>query len=111
MNLKNFNVAYFFRWPSKLRISGVVLLLSLGSCSSPLYTPVKENIPASANIVDLKKGRELYINKCGSCHTLFLPAKYDRANWTGAVNNMQEKAQISDSEKNLIIDYLSMGNK
>ena len=111
MNLKNFNVACFFRWPSKLRISGMVLLLSLGSCSSPLYTPLKENMPASANIENLTKGRRLYINNCGSCHTLFLPAKYDRANWIRAVNNMQEKAQISDSEKNLIIDSLSMGNK
>ncbi len=109
--MKNFNVAYFSQWPSKIRISLLVLLVSLVSCSSPLYAPTKDKMPATANIEELKKGRQLYVSKCSSCHTLFLPEKYDRKHWTEAVSNMQQKAQISDDEKNLIIDYLSKGNK
>lgn len=109
MNLKNFNAAYFSQWPYKIRISLLTLLLSLVSCSSPLYTPVKENIPATANIEELKKGRQLYVSKCGSCHNLRLPEKFNREGWIGALEKMQPKAKITDEEKNLILDYLSKG--
>lgn len=109
MNLKNYNAAYYSQWPSKIRIIAFGLLFGINSCSSPLYVPGKDNIPATANIDNLKKGRELYVSKCASCHTIFLPEKYNRIEWSKTVNRMQPKAKITDEEKNLILDYLSKG--
>lgn len=111
MNLKNFNAVCYSRWQSERNIIISVLILLIFSCSSPLYSPTKENVAPTANLDKLKKGRQLYVNKCSSCHTLFLPEKFNRAQWTEAVNHMQQKAQITDEEKELIIDYLSKGKK
>ena len=109
MNLKNFNAACFSQWPSEFKISAFVLLLSLSSCSSPLYMPSKNNVANTADIENLKSGRKLYINKCGSCHMLRLPERYNRTQWTEAMVKMQKKAKISDEEKQLILDYVLNG--
>jgi len=89
----------------------LILLISFVSCSSPLYTPTKENIPSTSNIEDLKKGREIYVSKCGSCHTLRLPEKFNREGWKDALEKMQPKAKITDEDRNLILDYLSKGKE
>ena len=109
MNLKNFNAACYSRWPSEIKIVALVLLLVLCSCSSPLYMPSKNNVANTADIEELKSGRKIYVNKCGSCHTLRLPEKFTRTQWTEAMVKMQKKAKISDEEKQLILNYLSKG--
>lgn len=76
----------------------------LFSCATELYLPTKaiEKIP----LEDLKKGRILYVNNCGSCHKLELPNKYTDTQWKANLNEMQPKAAITNAEKQLIFDYL-----
>lgn len=109
--MKNFNAACYSQWLSERKIIAVVMLSVLVSCSSPLYTPSKENVPSTANIETLKKGRQLYVNKCGSCHNLRLPEKFGRESWILSLDKMQPKAKITDEEKNMILYYLLKGNK
>jgi mono/diheme cytochrome c family protein len=59
----------------------------------------------------LSEGRRLYVGHCGSCHNLYLPGRYDAAEWEKNVNEMQEKGQISDSQKAKILTYLKTGSK
>ena len=109
--MKNYNVACYSQWLSEFNLYLILVIIGFASCTSPLYTPSKDNIPPTANIEELKKGRQLYVNKCGACHTLFLPVIFDHSQWIKAVDKMQTKAQINDQEKNLIVNYLSKAQK
>ena len=44
------------------------------------------------------EGREIYINKCGSYHSLNIPDKYDAKDWNKWVDTMGSKAKLSDKE-------------
>ena len=53
------------------------------------------------------QGRKLYVNHCGGCHNLYLPKEYNADQWKKNIDEMQEKAKISDKEKQLIYQYLT----
>ena len=80
------------------------LFLVLLSCSSQLYMPTESS--ATNSLTELKKGRELYVNNCASCHQLYAPNKYDSKTWIHNLDEMQPKAKITDEQKKLIFDYL-----
>lgn len=86
-----------------------ILALTLHSCSPALYKPVPEHVSGSANYEQLVEGRKLYVSKCGSCHSLHLPHQYSADVWIKNIDEMQERAKISESEKKLIADYLDFG--
>lgn len=83
--------------------SSLVLLL-LTSCSTTLYQPV--NNINNTLVEDLKKGRELYVNNCASCHQLYMPNKYTDEKWKINLDEMQVRAKITNSEKELIYQYI-----
>ncbi len=87
----------------------VVLIVVLFACKSVLYIPTSENTATGADIAKLQHGRELYINKCGSCHTLFAPEKYNKTDWEKWVNRMAPKAKLTEEEKTVIQAYLTKG--
>ncbi len=92
---------------NKLRILvGVVSTVTIMSCSPALYKPLPEHATASITHTELLKGRELYVNACGSCHSLYLPHQYKEHVWKENLDEMQERSKISDSEKALIFGYL-----
>jgi mono/diheme cytochrome c family protein len=86
------------------KISTLSLSLILASCTTSLYVPSRSF--GSISSEDLKKGRQLYITNCASCHTLYLPNQYDAVTWQHNLDEMQERAKINDMEKKLIFDYL-----
>jgi hypothetical protein len=107
--LKKSSSDYYFPMLSKKVIHGIAagLLISIAiACSSALYIPDQNNVPAGSNIVDMQAGRNLYINKCGSCHALVLPEKYSAEQWPSLVDKMEIKSKISPEEKKLILEYL-----
>ena len=61
--------------------------------------PVKEQL--------LLKGRGFYVTSCSSCHNLHFPKEYGITEWEVQLDKMQDRAKISDKEKQLIYDYLS----
>jgi hypothetical protein len=84
-----------------------ILFICLSGCAPSLYIPTVTDAELSGTSLDgLKKGRELYVAKCGSCHNLYLPAAYTKQVWLQEIEEMQIRAKIDDSQKELIVKYL-----
>ncbi|PWT93845.1 MAG: hypothetical protein C5B54_01245 [Acidobacteria bacterium] len=77
------------------------------SCKPLLYVPSSNN-PEEQD--ELLLGRKLYVNYCSSCHNLHLPKEYNADQWKRNVDEMQEKAKITDDEKQLILQFLTYHN-
>lgn len=86
-----------------------VILLSgiLQNCSTSLYIPNDKTLDSKESIGDLRQGRAIYINKCGNCHTLYLPDKYSTPQWRFQTTRMAVKAKLNTREKELILRYLT----
>jgi len=54
----------------------------------------------------LQEGRSLYIAHCGSCHNLYHPQTFTQEKWTHQMEEMKVKAQLSDAQAGLILNYL-----
>ncbi|MBF2708412.1 c-type cytochrome [Flavobacterium soyangense] len=81
-----------------------ISILLIISCSSKLYVPKSES--STVSVDDLKTGREIYVKKCSSCHQLFLPNQYNEKAWSLNLTEMQDRAKITDAEKQLIYQYI-----
>lgn len=82
------------------------MTLLVFSCAKPLlYTPTESTTAIS--VADLKQGCELYANNCASCHQLYAPSKFTEKEWEANLNRMQPKAKITDTEKQLIYQYIT----
>ncbi len=87
--------------------SGIVVLsVILAGCAAALYTPTVSNVTGDVTLAELTNGRALYVSKCGSCHTLKLPSEYSADVWKKNLDEMQERAKISNNEKSDIFKYL-----
>ena len=109
--MKKFRLDCCFLTCSKTTITIITLLVitvSL-SCSTSLYIPSESQQTASASLAQLQEGRKLYVQKCGSCHTLYLPEKYTKPQWQQFLDEMQLKAAIDNLQKEQILKYLSKG--
>ena len=109
--MKKFSSDYCFLICFKETIIVITLIIITVSfsCSSALYTPTESQQTASASLSQLKEGRKLYVQKCSSCHTLYLPEKYSKQQWQQFVDEMQQKASIDNLEKEQILKYLLKG--
>ncbi|MEK7719394.1 MAG: hypothetical protein AAB347_07270 [Bacteroidota bacterium] len=87
----------------------VLILLSglLMACSTSLYIPKESTLNSKETHSALQKGRAIYINKCGNCHTLYLPEKYSTSEWRFQTAKMAVKAKLTDQEEELILRYLT----
>ena len=98
------------------KVSHLVTVLSIvtlsNSCTSALYFPTEtEALKSHSSVSELTEGRALYINNCGSCHTLYLPQHLTKEEWAKDVKRMQPKAKISDQETELILKYVTASCK
>lgn len=111
MNLKKFNVAYYSRmlYKNKKTAISLLVIVTLVACKSALYIPDTQNVAKNANIDELVKGRALYVANCSSCHALYLPEKFTKAEWIKSIDQMAPKAKITDQEKQLILAYVTKG--
>jgi len=86
--------------------------IGLISCVSALYIPSQSDaLSQNTSLEKLQQGRELYINRCGSCHNLYLPSSYTSKSWKPIMDKMQKPARIDDSQKELIAAYLETSCK
>jgi len=84
----------------------IILLVFAAGCTSALYQPMPEHASSTAGLDTLVQGRHIYVNKCGSCHGLYLPWQYDEQVWSLNLDEMQERSKITDTEKKMIYQYL-----
>lgn len=97
----------------RLRKLILPLLLPAGlllACAPALYLPTEEVARTrSKNLADLQRGRQLYIDRCGSCHNLYLPSQYSAADWKKNVHEMHTRAKTDTLQERLILDYILAG--
>ena len=61
---------------------------------------------ASAPAQTESRARELYANKCTSCHRLHRPSEYTRQRWPTILERMAVKAKLTPEEARHLRDYL-----
>jgi len=56
---------------------------------------------------DLDGGRDLYVRKCGGCHTLYEPRHVVSGDWPGRFVEMARRAKLSPPDRERIHRYLA----
>ena len=87
-------------------------LLIFCCCSPSLLLPTANDVAVAkkywgdADSLSLRQGYNLYANKCGACHTLHRPSRYDEKKWRKQIPLMKDSAKISDEQAELILRYV-----
>ena len=107
--MKKFNSDYYSRMFFKNSITTIILVLVLYGCATALYVPTESDaLEQNISLNTLKTGRELYMNKCSSCHNLYLPGKYTSQEWIPIIDKMQKRAKIDSTQRALILKYINV---
>jgi len=63
----------------------------------------------NVRLQNLEQGRDSYLAKCGSCHGLTDPARFDYAGWQKTVQRMRTEhdVKLTDTQAANIVAYLS----
>jgi hypothetical protein len=96
------------------KLSIIILILGFSvSCkkntASDLYIPTASDVTATATLQELQDGRTLYMNNCGSCHSLYSPDDFSANAWNSIMSSMANKTRMSSSEVNLVKKYVTRG--
>ncbi|MFZ4413517.1 MAG: hypothetical protein ACOYOV_10575 [Bacteroidales bacterium] len=110
--MKKYKPDYAFLMYSRRILVVLLIAMGLSACVASLYLP-SENDAQTLNIPlnTLLEGRELYIQKCRSCHNLHLPSEYSKHEWGLILNKMQKPAKLNPSQRILIGNYLETSPK
>lgn len=54
----------------------------------------------------LQRGHEVYMLKCGECHTYMLPQDLDVDEWEDAMPKMIRHAGLGDADEKAVLDYV-----
>ena len=96
----------------KILIAFIFISLLVIRCGSALYVPTTTDAEKSQTSLDtLVMGRKLYVAKCSTCHSLYLPQQYSKENWTKILNDMQERSNMTDQQKETMSIYLYSRSK
>lgn len=88
------------------------ILLVVFGCSQALYIPTfTDSQKAGVSTDSLAIGRKLYVNNCGSCHSLYQPERYTAGEWVKLMPDMQKKANCNDQQVAIITKYLQARSK
>ena len=98
---------------SRKLIAGA-LALALAGCAgnTSVPKPTAKNVELAGRngqvttLATLKVGRNLYIGRCGACHSLKNPASLTPADWPDMVGRMADNAKINPDQQRAITQYL-----
>ncbi len=110
MNLKT----AFNYWPIIMphRFAALATLLLLGACrpTLPSATPADADRASQSwpgtTVADLEHGRQIYLERCSSCHQPVAPARVTPADWPGHIAEMKGRAHLSDEQARLVERYV-----
>jgi hypothetical protein len=89
-----------------LRTITLISAIFVASCTSALYKPLPENYSSAEEYQMMADGRKAYVTKCSGCHLLYLPHQYDEKTWRHNMDEMQERSNVTDKEKELMLKYI-----
>ncbi len=93
-----------------MKIVRIFSLFFCLACAPALYLPTEELAEQTGiPLENLKQGRQLYVDHCGSCHMLYLPNQFGAAKWKKEMEAMRLKITFSEQEKQLMLGYLLAG--
>jgi mono/diheme cytochrome c family protein len=101
----------------KLGLGAALLgLLTVACVSSALPQPTAADVTRGnarfpdLRLSELEQGRQLYVSRCGNCHTLKAPLELPPEQWQAAVTDMRVKngVKLSDAEAQAIVRYLTV---
>lgn len=61
----------------------------------------------NATIEQLNAGHDLYFGTCTNCHKAKPITRFPTENWPAIVDDMANKARISDTEKQAVLQYVT----
>jgi hypothetical protein len=96
---------------SKIILTAATLTVLAAGCGSGLYVPSPAHVSQGTTLERLMHGRELYVAKCGNCHSLKSPSEYSVEVWRKNLDEMQTRARITDAEKAVMLEYLAAGSR
>ncbi len=59
-----------------------------------------------ASVVEIKKGREVYMGKCAKCHQFYDPAAYNDFDWNHWMGRMRGEAKLNGDQAELLNRFL-----
>jgi hypothetical protein len=95
----------------------MIVLLLCDACTKDnpgldnLYTPAASDATATATLGELQQGRTLFINNCGTCHSLYSPDSFSASNWGSILSNMVPRTGLSQSNASLVSKYVTRGKQ
>jgi len=90
-----------------LHLIAGLLLITGAACAPSLYVPGPDTVKnPSVKMEDLAAGRAIYIEKCGSCHRLQQPKKFNADAWTKIMDVMAPKAKLTAAQKDLVYQFV-----
>ena len=98
-------------------ILSLVLFIIIAGCTKKntdtgsLYVPASTDVTINATLSELQQGRDLYINNCARCHSLYTPDNYSPAQWKVILSSMAPKTNLSSSQILLVTKYVSRGKQ
>ncbi|WP_396211274.1 c-type cytochrome [Flavobacterium sp.] len=93
---------------SKTSIISAMALLIFACSPKTSPTTSTSQIAKIELTPDLIAAKMSYENNCAKCHELFKPKDYTAEQWKPILVSMQEKAKITDQEREKIYAYLTM---
>lgn len=61
---------------------------------------------SGTSVARLQRGHEVYMLKCGECHTYMLPQNLDVDEWEVAVPKMIRHAGLPAADEKSVLDYV-----
>lgn len=94
-----------------LSLAGAALALGgLLACAGLPAVTAHDAQMAGVPLHELQSGRGRYVAKCSGCHRLYAPSEYDDDAWAYQVDEMVEKAKLTEGDVAAILTYLTALN-
>ena len=74
------------------------------------YEPTNADVTTKASLVDLQKGRVLYLNNCNKCHQYYTPYQFSMTIWNTNIPIMTQYAKLDSTQGSLVFKYVTIGN-
>lgn len=90
----------------------ITLLLGVGACAGQVPQPTDVSLELARKrwpdvaLSELRDGRQLFVARCGSCHTLPIPTDTSAEQWPEVMRQMAPLSKLTAPEAQAVERYL-----
>ncbi len=84
------------------------------SCSTQTKTSTSDaasTVATAAKAEHIRKGEEVFSQRCGRCHDLPSPSSFTSSEWKPIMERMAPKAKLTAEETNWVLAYVDANAK